>query len=160
MDLLKIIKRYRSDKDPKLQEFDGKCLSTFSREDLLQVATNIKLHLNEILVLLDVDDSRENLCKVRSFALEQKDKLKEDTNTQEPPKKKGQNIRKQIVRGFYAEREYCSDFYAERDNGSGFYAEREYGSGFYAEGEHEYCSGFYAEREYCSCFYAEPNGSY
>ncbi|CAG2195788.1 unnamed protein product [Mytilus edulis] len=87
MDLLKIIKRYRSDIDPKLQQFDGKCLSTFSREDLLQVATKIKIQLNDILVLLDVDDTRENLCKVVSFALEQEYALKED-KVEEPPKKK------------------------------------------------------------------------
>ncbi|XP_071148243.1 uncharacterized protein [Mytilus edulis] len=87
MDLLKIIKRYRSDIDPKLQQFDGKCLSTFSREDLLQVATKLKIQLNDILVLLDVDDTRENLCKVVSFALEQEYALKED-KVEEPPKKK------------------------------------------------------------------------
>ncbi|CAC5391413.1 unnamed protein product [Mytilus coruscus] len=127
MDLLKIIKRYRSDKDPKLQEFDGKCLSTFSREDLLQVVTNIKLHLNDILVLLDIDDSRENLCKVLSFALEQKDELKEDTVTQEPRKKKAKTSENKSSGAFYAER--MVQFYAERD-GSGFYAERKYCSGF------------------------------
>ncbi|CAC5361180.1 unnamed protein product [Mytilus coruscus] len=185
MDLLKIIKRYRSDKDPKLQEFDGKCLSTFSREDLLQVATNIKLHLNDILVLLDIDDSRENLCRVVSFALEQKEELREDTVIQEPPKKKAKTsenkssgvsfrilfdiatvrfyAEREYCSGFYAEHEYCSCFYAERENGSGFHAEREYCSCFYAErgncssfyAEPEYCSGFYAEFEYCSGFYAE-----
>ena len=87
MDLLKIIKRYRSDIDPKLHQFDGKCLSSFSREDLLQVATKIKIQLNDILVPLNVVDTRENLCKVVSFALEQEYALKED-KVEEPPKKK------------------------------------------------------------------------
>ncbi|CAC5404571.1 unnamed protein product [Mytilus coruscus] len=53
----------------------------------MQVATKTKLQLNDILVFLDIDDSRENLCKVVSFALEQKDALKEeDTVTEKPPK--------------------------------------------------------------------------
>ncbi|CAC5389954.1 unnamed protein product [Mytilus coruscus] len=54
-----------TDNDPKLQQFDGKSLSTFSKEDLMQVATKTKLQLNDILMFLDIDDSRENLCKVR-----------------------------------------------------------------------------------------------
>ncbi|CAC5370045.1 unnamed protein product [Mytilus coruscus] len=181
MDLLKIIKRYRSDKDPKLQEFDGKCLSTFSREDLLQVATNIKLHLNDILVLLDIDDSRENLCRVVSFALEQKDELREDTVIQEPPKKKAKTsenkssgafmLNVNIVQAFMLNVNIVQAFMLnvnivqlfmlnvnmviEREN-SGFYAERIL---FVLFMPNVKLNAFYAEREYCSCFYAE-RGNY
>lgn len=95
MDLLKIIKRFRSDKDPRLSEFEGKCLSTFSREDLLEVVNRIKLPIDDVLVLLDVEDTRENILKIVSFALEQP-REGNNTNTnesdivsvQEPPKKK------------------------------------------------------------------------
>ncbi|CAC5391677.1 unnamed protein product [Mytilus coruscus] len=53
----------------------------------MQVATKTKLQLNDILVFLGIDDSRENLCIVVSFALEQKDALnEEDTMTEKPPK--------------------------------------------------------------------------
>ncbi|CAC5416980.1 unnamed protein product [Mytilus coruscus] len=44
----------------------------------MQVSTKTKLQLNDILVFLDIDDSRENLCKVVSFVLQQKDALKEE----------------------------------------------------------------------------------
>ncbi|CAC5395697.1 unnamed protein product [Mytilus coruscus] len=91
--------------DPKLQQFDGKSLSTFSKEDLMQVATKTKLQLNDILVFLDIDDSRENLCKVVSLALEQKDALKEeDTVTEKPPKiekKKKLKLQKTNRQGFH-----------------------------------------------------------
>ncbi|CAC5397818.1 unnamed protein product [Mytilus coruscus] len=52
----------------------------------MQVATKTKLQLNDILMFLDIDDSRENLCKVVSFALEQKDALKEEDTVTEKPK--------------------------------------------------------------------------
>ncbi|CAC5373922.1 unnamed protein product [Mytilus coruscus] len=71
----------------------------------MQVATKTKLQLNDILVFLDIDNSRENLCKVVSFALEQKDALKEeDTVTEKPPKiekKKKLKLQKTNRQGFH-----------------------------------------------------------
>ena len=87
MDLLKIIKRFRSEKDPELQKYEGKCLSTFSKEDLVEVAGRLKLPLDDVLVLLSEDDTRENLCKIVSFAQEQNAEEEGEVN-EEPSKKK------------------------------------------------------------------------
>ena len=45
-------------------------LSTLSKDDLVQVCKNIDFKIDD--VLRDIDDTRENLCKLVSFALEQK----------------------------------------------------------------------------------------
>lgn len=42
--------------------------------------------------ILNIDDSREYLCKVMTLALQQKDELKEDTVTDEPLKKKAKTF--------------------------------------------------------------------
>ena len=87
MDLLKILTRYRTEADPKLMKYDEKCISTFSKDDLLQVSKNIGFKVDDVLVLGDIDDTRENLCKLLSFALEQKTN-DEDPSQDTPPQKK------------------------------------------------------------------------
>ena len=47
-------------------------LSTLSKDDLVQVCKNTDFKIDDVLVLRDIDDTRENLCKLVSFALEQK----------------------------------------------------------------------------------------
>ena len=86
MDKLRIIKRYRSEKDPDLQSYKGKSISACSRDDLEAIAKKIDLLLDDILVMLNKEDSRENIVKLVSFGLEQWHQR--DIVTQEPPKKK------------------------------------------------------------------------
>jgi len=86
MDQLRIIKRYRSEKDPDLQSYEGKSISTCSREDLEVITKKIDLPLDDILVMLNEEDSRENIVKLVSFGLEQWHQR--DIVAQEPPKKK------------------------------------------------------------------------
>lgn len=86
MDQLRIIKQYRSEKDPDLQSYEGKSISACSRDDLEVIAKKIDLPLDDILAMLNEDDSRENFVKLVSFGLEQWNQR--DRVTQEPPKKK------------------------------------------------------------------------
>ena len=72
MDQLRIIKRYRSEKDPDLQSYEGKLISACSRDDLEVIAKKIDLLLDDILVMLNKEDSRENIVKLVSFGLEQR----------------------------------------------------------------------------------------
>ena len=71
MDKLRIIKRYRSEKDPDLQSYEGKSISACSRDDLEVIAKKIDLPLDDILVMLNEEGSRENIVKLVSFGLEQ-----------------------------------------------------------------------------------------
>ena len=48
MDQLRIIKRYRSEKDPDLQSNEGKSISACSRDDLDVIANKIGLPLDDI----------------------------------------------------------------------------------------------------------------
>jgi hypothetical protein len=67
MDQLRIIKRYRSEKDPDLLSYKGKSFSACSRDDLEAIAKKIDLLLDDILVMLNKEDSRENIVKLVSF---------------------------------------------------------------------------------------------
>ena len=71
MDQIRIIKQYRSEKDPDLQSYEGKSISACSRDDLEVIAKKIDLPLDDILAMLNEDDSRENIVKLVSFGLEQ-----------------------------------------------------------------------------------------
>ena len=53
MDQLRIIKRYRSEKDPDLQSYEGKSISACSRDDLEVIAKKIDLPLDDILVYVE-----------------------------------------------------------------------------------------------------------
>jgi hypothetical protein len=86
MDQLRIIKQYRSEKDPDLQSNEGNSISACSRDDLEVIAKKINLPLDDILAMLNEDDSRENIVKLVSFGLEQWNQR--DIVTQELPKKK------------------------------------------------------------------------
>ena len=86
MDQIPIIKQYRSEKDPDLQSYEGKSISACSRDDLEVIAKKIDLPLDDILAMLNEDDSREHFVKLVSFGLEQWNQR--DRVTQEPPKKK------------------------------------------------------------------------
>ena len=48
MDQLRIIKQYRSEKDPDLQSYEGKSVSACSRDDLEVIAKTIDLPLKTI----------------------------------------------------------------------------------------------------------------
>ena len=56
-------------------------LSTLSKDDLVQVCKTIDFKVDDVLVFRDIDDTRENLCKLVSFSLEQK----RDKNDTEVP---------------------------------------------------------------------------
>jgi hypothetical protein len=71
MDELRIIKQYGSEEDPDLQSYAGKSISACSRGDLEVIAKKIDLPLDDILAMLNEDDSRENIVKLVSFGLEQ-----------------------------------------------------------------------------------------
>ena len=86
MDSLRIIKQYRSEKDPDLQSYERKSISACSRDDLEVIANKIDLPLDDILVMLNEDDSMENIVKLVSFGLEQWHQR--NIVTQEAPKKK------------------------------------------------------------------------
>ena len=70
--------------------YDEKCLSTFSKDDLVQVCKNIDFKVDDVLVLGDIEDSRENVCRLVSFALEQRNNANgiQSEDNLDPPKKK------------------------------------------------------------------------
>jgi hypothetical protein len=54
-----------------LQSYEGKSISACSRDDLEVIAKKIDLPLDDILVMLNKEDSRENIVKLVSFGSEQ-----------------------------------------------------------------------------------------
>jgi hypothetical protein len=54
-----------------LQSYEGKSISACSRDYLEVIAKKIDLPLDDILAMLNEDDSRENFVKFVSFGLEQ-----------------------------------------------------------------------------------------
>ncbi|CAC5415528.1 unnamed protein product [Mytilus coruscus] len=100
MDILQILRKFREEDDPEMEEYEGKCLPTFSKLELINIAKSKGVKLEEILLLGGIEDSRENCCKLVHFALQccntiQLDKDEEEagpsTRPEQPKKRKKAN---------------------------------------------------------------------
>ncbi|XP_052068822.1 uncharacterized protein LOC127734066 isoform X2 [Mytilus californianus] len=96
MDIVKVLRKFREEEDPEMEEYEGKCLPTFSKLELFNIANSKGVKLEEIMLLGGIQDSRENICKLVHFALQCGDMIQEGKDDEEagpstrpePPKKK------------------------------------------------------------------------
>ncbi|CAC5412041.1 unnamed protein product [Mytilus coruscus] len=94
--IVKVLRKFREEEDPEMEEYDGKCLPTLSKAELTSIAKSKGVKLDELLLLGGIPDSRENMCKLVHFALQCADTIqegKEDeeagpSNRPDPPRKK------------------------------------------------------------------------
>ena len=104
MDQLNILRKFREDDDPDpLLQYEGKCISTFSRSELFNVAKEKKVNLDDLILIGGIEDSRENLCKLVHYALQcSKDSEEEQeagpSTNPEPPRKKKKTNETSVVR--------------------------------------------------------------
>ncbi|CAC5378217.1 unnamed protein product [Mytilus coruscus] len=90
------LRKFREENDPEIEELEGKCLPTFSKLELINIAKSKDVNLEEILLLGGIEDLRENCCKLVHFALQccntiqlDKDEEEAEPSTRpEPPKKR------------------------------------------------------------------------
>ncbi|XP_063398770.1 uncharacterized protein LOC134683414 isoform X2 [Mytilus trossulus] len=96
MDIVKVLRKFREEEDPEMEDYDGKCLPTLSKAELTSIAKSKGVKLEELLLLGGIPDSRENMCKLLHFALQctitiQESKEDEEagpSNRPDPPRKK------------------------------------------------------------------------
>ena len=67
------LKKFRENNEHGMVEADGKCLSTLSREELLEIAKGVSFNVEDIIMLGRIEVSLENICKLIHFALESKE---------------------------------------------------------------------------------------
>jgi len=106
MDQLRILRKFREDDDPEpLEQYEGKCLSTLSRSELIKIAKEKKVNLDDLILIGGIEETRENMCKLVHYAMQlYKDAQDEEeagpSARPEPPRKKKKTNDTSVVRDF------------------------------------------------------------
>ena len=71
MDQLRILRKFREDDDPEpLEQYEGKYLSTLSRSELIKIAKEKKVNLDDLILIGGIEETRENMCKLVHWCLQ------------------------------------------------------------------------------------------